>query len=105
MSRNIIILQGSKLDIQVHQNDVTATDVDFIIKNDSTNAVETIHADYSNAIAQVEITGLNTGVAGTYSYQINENTPTGIVKYGTSVYEQCEFGKVYIVESLDGTVS
>lgn len=105
MSRDITIIQGGRVDIQVYQNDDEATDVDFIMKNDETEAVITVNAAYVDGVAQVELIAMYTSTVGTYSYQINENTPTGIIKYGLDNCSECNFGKVYICESLDVVVS
>ncbi len=81
------------------------------MQNDDTEAVVIVNAEYEDVdgvmIAQIELTGLHTAIAGVYSYQINENTPTGVHKVGNDncTGEDCEFGKVIICESLGGMVS
>lgn len=102
---DMTIIQGTQLDLKVEQFDSAATSVDFIMKNDDTDVVYTTNATYTAGEAQIHISGLKTAIVGTYSYQLNENTPTGKTKYGVSNCVECEFGKVYICEALDGAVS
>jgi hypothetical protein len=111
MDRDLTTIEGSQLDIQVERFDPTATSVDFIMKNEDTDAVIITNAVYANVggtyIAQVHLSGLKTAVPGVYGYQINENTPTGINKVGNLECsgEDCDYGKVIICESLGGVVS
>lgn len=107
MERNIVILQGSMKIVSIYQDDDTATSVDFLMKNDDTDALTTINAEYVDGVAVVEIDATYTTVVGVYSYQINENTPSGVIKHGAfdCPTGDCEFGKVIICESLDGFVS
>lgn len=105
MARNIVILQGSIHNIAIERDDSTATSATFIMKNDDTNAVITVTDNYVDGTALIELTGIHTAVVGTYSYQINENTPDGKIKHGDIDMANLELGKVFIIESLDGAVS
>lgn len=107
MNRNFTILQASLKRLKFYQDAADATSVTFIMKNDDTAAVMSFTENYSDGEAVIELDGNDTSVTGIYSYQINENTPNGIIKHGDLNCDDgdCEYGKVIICESLDGVVS
>lgn len=105
MSRNIILIQGTVAAIDVYQNDLTADTVTIYMKDDETDNLIINTATYENGVATVMLEGDDTAIVGVYSYQINENLPDGIAKYGTFECEDCEWGKIIICEALDGGIS
>lgn len=98
-------IKGSVADIEVWQHDSAATAVTLWAKNDDTNQTWHVTASYTSGVAELAITGLNTAIVGTYSYQINETVPEGYVKYGAGSCDDCGSGKIYICETFDGGIS
>lgn len=106
MQRRIVIVQGSALTIEVIQSDPLATDVTVILRNDETLDLITVGPEsYSDGIAHVTIDAEDTEVVGTYSIQLNETTPEGVIKHGAFDCDgdgNCYYAKVIVCESLDG---
>lgn len=107
MGRNFIIIQGSLHRMKFYRGAADATSVTLYMKNVETDAVQSFTENYSDGVAVVEIPPAYTAVAGTYSYQINESTPDGAIKYrtGDCSGDDCVYGIITICESLDGVVS
>lgn len=105
MARDITIIQGSETNIRVVQSNSSATDVTLYAKHDENGHTFSVTDSYSDGQAVLVIEGVDTGVLGVYSYQLNETIPTGYVKYGAFGCEDCDYGKLIICESLDGGIS
>lgn len=105
MARNITLIQGTAAGIDVYQNDLSATSATLYMKNDDTGATISVTENYTDGVATLELDGNDTAVVGVYSYQVNENLPDGIAKYGTFECTDCEWGKIVICEALDGGIS
>lgn len=105
MARNITLIQGTAAGIDVYQNDLSATSATLYMKNDETDEVINVTGNYVDGVANIELDGIDTATPGIYSYQVNENLPDGIAKYGTFDCTDCEWGKIIICEALDGGIS
>lgn len=108
MSRKIILIQGSVAAIDIEQQDPTATSASIYMKNEDTDAVISKTASYVDGVATIEFDGEDTSVVGVYPFQVNENLPDGIAKYGAEDCDgdgDCEFGVIIICEALDGGIS
>lgn len=106
MARNITLIEGTVSNIDIYQNDPTATSATLYMRNDETNALISKTAPFVNDVATIELDGNDTTTPGVYSYQVNENLGGGgIAKYGTFECEDCEWGKIIICEALDGGIS
>ena len=106
-NRNFTILQASLKRLKFLQSQPDATSVTLVMRNDDTLATASYTENYISGEAVVELTGLDTAIVGVYSYQVNENTPDGIIKYGdlNCDGDDCAYGKIIICEALDGFVS
>ena len=106
MSRNITLIEGTVANIDIYQNDPTATSATLYMRNDETDALISKTATFVNDVATIELDGNDTTTPGVYSYQVNENlSGGGMAKYGTFECADCEWGKIIICEALDGGIS
>ncbi len=103
---NIKIIQGSRADFQVYQNDTAAASVTLFMRDDETGIIQSITEPYVDGVAQLTLDSVHTDVPGVYSYQINEDIPgSDSIKYGITNCSDCDFSKIIICESLDDMVS
>lgn len=103
MNKDITIIQGSLHRLRFYKGAEDATDVSLILRNDDTLTTTTFSESYVDGEAVIEIGNAYTETIGVYSYQINEDTPAGVIKYGTGDCDDgdCGWSQIIICEALD----
>lgn len=73
---NLSVRQGGQLDLRFEQLEGSdATSVTFLMRNQETDVVYSVNADYVDGFADITLDSDQTSIVGVYDWQLNENIP------------------------------